>query len=251
MKQKVFLPLLLFLLFLFRFPLPASANSAESPTFTVLVENPPDDLALTVLVSGTEEGDIIDELFPHRLAWEGYYRFWAGDWEEGAQASLLVETGGERFTIPLSSEDLSGYNTLFTLNLSDQTLSAGQPWWRQPLLVGLRFGLTVLLEGLVFFCFGYRKKQSWKVFFAVNCATQAFVNACILGFFPLSPLGYFTWLTVAAVYVPMELLVLAAERSCYRQYLPEHGEARAGRCAVVSNLFSWILGGALLNWLPI
>lgn len=250
MKQKVFLPLLL-LLFFFSFPLPASANSVEAPTFSVLVENPPDDLALTVLVSGTGEGDIADELRPRRLAWEGYYRFWAGEWEDGAQASLLVEAGGERFTVPLSAEDLSGYNTLFTLSLSDRTLSAGQPWWRQPLLVGLRFGLTVLLEGLVFLCFGYRKKQSWKVFFAVNCATQAFVNACILGFFPLSPFASFTWLTVVAVYVPMELLVLAAERSCYRQYLPEHGEVRAGRCAAVSNLFSWALGGALLGWLPI
>ena len=74
---------------------------------------------------------------------------------------------------PFLNQDTGAYyNNLCVLDLQSRTLTAGQPWWRQPLLVFLRVALTLLLEGIVFFLFGYRQKRSWILFFLANGLTQ-------------------------------------------------------------------------------
>lgn len=99
MKRKVIL--LLFSLFVFlALPAPVFANSAEPPCLVVLVENPPEDLEITLEF---DSGLSLDPLPLHRVfkAWEGYYRFYGADGVEEPEgltgARLLVETGGEGF----------------------------------------------------------------------------------------------------------------------------------------------------------
>ncbi len=254
MKRKVIL--LLFSLFVFlALPAPVFANSAEPPCLVVLVENPPEDLEITLEFDG---GLSLDPLPLHRVfkAWEGYYRFYGADGVEEPEgltgARLLVETGGEGFAVPLDAETFFTYNNLLTLDLDTRTLETGQPWWRTPLLVSLRLLSTLALEGLVFLLFGYREKRSWKVFLLTNLVTQLGVNLCILYFLSPSPVsGGVNWLHNAFLYTPMEILVLLIEMAVFGWYLDEQSKGEARGCAVAANLSSWVLGGVLLTVLPI
>ena len=137
------------------------------------------------------------------------------------------------------------------LDLSAQTLTPGAPWWRQPLLVFLRVGLTLLLEGAVFLLFGYRERRSWLVFLLTNLVTQGAVNALLL--WGVGPLGnlYSTGIAYWLLYVPMELVVMAVEIVAFRKLLREKEKLSATIYAIVANLFSWLLGGAMLTYLPI
>ena len=124
MKRKVIL--LLFSLFVFlALPAPVFANSAEPPCLVVLVENPPEDLEITLEF---DSGLSLDPLPLHRVfkAWEGYYRFYGAEGVEDPEgltgARLLVETGGEGFAVPLDAETFSTYNNLLTLDLDTRTL---------------------------------------------------------------------------------------------------------------------------------
>ena len=130
--------------------------------------------------------------------------------------TLTASFGGETLSIPLDPEILSRntgsyYNNLCVLDLTAGTLRWGVPWWRQPLLVALRVGLTLALEGLVFLLFGYRTKRSWGVFLVVNLITQLGVNLILLGVLnPFANLGALG-LVLLLVYVPMELVVMGVE----------------------------------------
>ena len=137
MKKKA-IPLVLVFVFCLLLPLPARANAAEPPQLSVVVLNPP-------------QGEPVPAEAT-RLAWEGYYLFrpfnFPGFWEGSSSpqdmaVALLVETPEESFTLPLNTQFLNQdtgayYNNLCVLDLQSRTLIAGQPWWRQPLLVCLR-----------------------------------------------------------------------------------------------------------------
>lgn len=263
MKKKA-LALCLAVLASFLLPLPASANSAEPPRLSVIVMNPPEDLELSLVFTkpGAEEPV---EAEASRLAWEGYYLFrpasFPSFWEwdnspEDMTVTLVAKTCGEVISIPLDSSTLaqdtgSYYNNLCVLDLAAQTLTPGAPWWRQPLLVFLRVGLTLLLEGLVFLLLGYRQKRSWVVFLVVNLITQGGVNALLL--WGVGSFGniYSSGLAFLFLYVPMELVVMAVEIVAFRKLLQEKRKLDATVYAIVANLLSWVLGGALLTYLPL
>lgn len=106
MKKKA-RALLLALALCLLVPLPASANGVEPPYLTILVENPPADLQLTLTV--VDETSQEEHVLSHdtRL-WERYFRFyshiwspWAPEGSPQATATLLVETGGESFSLPV------------------------------------------------------------------------------------------------------------------------------------------------------
>lgn len=262
MKKRV-LVLLLALVVCLILPMPALANSAEPPRLSVLVENPPEDLALSLVFT---RGDEREPVTAHatRLAWEGYYlfrpasfpSFWDTANGEPYTVELLAETGGESFTIPIDAQTLSQntgsyYNNLCVLNLQARTLTAGAPWWRQPVLVCLRLALTLVIEGLVFLLCGYRTKRSWLVFLCTNLVTQLFVNLAIL--FLAGPFGnmHAVGQVFLFIYLPMEVLVLVVEIIAYRKLLREKDKLTATISAIAANLLSWLLGGLLLTYLPL
>ena len=91
MKKKV-LALLSALVFCLILPLPASANSAEPPQLSVVVEHPPDDLELSLVFCGKGQEKAI-QAEASRLAWEGYYLFrpWGFPdfWDWGDRKSVV------------------------------------------------------------------------------------------------------------------------------------------------------------------
>ena len=263
MKKKAF-ALLAALVLVLTLPVTALANAAEPPRLSVIVLNPPKDLELSLVFTLKDEEEPV-RAEARQLAWEGYYLFrpasFPGFWDwdsspEDMAVALVAKTGGETISVPLDNGTLtrdtgSYYNNLCVLDLSSGTLTLGAPWWRQPALVALRLALTLLLEGLVFLLFGYRQRRSWIVFLVVNLITQGAVNALLL--WGIGPFGnlYSVGIAYWLLYVPMELAVLAAEIVAFRKLLREKNKLSATICAIVANLVSWLLGGAMLTYLPL
>ena len=252
MKKKA-LCILAAVLFCLALPWPASANSAEPPCFTVLVPAPPGDLELTIEFDSAQ-GEEPQRLSGDRMLWEGYYRFY-GRWDidpEGLTgARLVAETGGESFALPIDPTGFARYNNLITLDVGARTLTQGQPWWRQPLLVVLRVALTLALEGLIFYLWGYREKRSWIVFLMVNLVTQFGVNIAILCFLPAASRTYDAMWAKVLLYGPMEVLVILLEAIALPLLLKEQRKRTAVGCAVMANILSWFLGSVLLSVLPV
>ena len=254
MKKKV-LCVIAAVVFCLALPVGALANSAEPPCVTVLVLAPPGDLELTIEFDSAQ-GEEPQRLSGERILWEGCYRFynhlwspWAAEGAAQPTAVLQVDTGKESFSLPVEPQGFAFEGNVVTLDLRNQRLLYDQPWWRTPLLIGLRMVLTLALEGAVFWLFGYRQRRSWAVFLLVNLFTQGAVN---LALHLLIPTGtdYFVVLGLF-FYTPMELLVLVVEIAAFCLLLRERTKGRAAGCAAVANLLSWGLGGLLLACLPI
>ncbi|MBE6598022.1 MAG: hypothetical protein E7638_01120 [Ruminococcaceae bacterium] len=251
-----FLSLALTLMLIFACTIPAIANAAEPPCFTVLVNNAPDDLQISLIPSyelcTSFVGDGIPLLKSER-GWESYFRCTYNDnghpldKEDIANALLIAKSDSEDISLTLSlpSDLPQRYNNIFTLNLDNGTLTDSYSPRRDILLIGMRVGITLVVEtAILFFAFGYREKRTWLVFLIANLATQTLLNLVLTGDIP--PLGYWQF-----AYYGGELLIFITEAFVFARYFREHTKKRAVLGAVVANTVSLITGALLLTNLPV
>lgn len=237
----------------------ALANAAEPPALTILVSGAPEDLTMYLaLEEDVAAGDALAEtgedglveavqLQSERKNWETYYRFYYHDFpnsRELLENAVLLTASDEMKSLefPLDAGDFQ-YNAIMTLNLEEGTLTAGQPAMRVPLLVAMRVAITLAVEGLIFWLFGYRQKRSWTVFFLVNLVTQTCLNGAITG-----PNGMGYWGIALIVY---EVGILAVEVLVYMKLLKEQSRTQAATVALVANLFSLAAGFWIITNLPV
>jgi hypothetical protein len=223
----------------------AFANSAEPPNLTVIVSFPDNDLTLSIRFA---DGNITDavQLQKEQKAWEAYYRFYGMGASTGPSlegATLIVHSSQKSFECSLPSSALSQYNNLITLNIENESIIEGQPLARSMLLVSMRVILTLLIEGLIFFAFEYRKKTSWIVFVVINLLTQGALNIALNG----PNLGSY-WIFGFALY---EIIIFIVEAVAFALILKEYKKSRAIIYTLAANLASLILGGALISYLPV
>lgn len=224
----------------------AYANSAEPPSFTVIVSNPPKDLSLYLLFADAGEEEAI-ALEKERKVWETYYRFFyhmspIRNNNMGGTV-LIVQSNEKNFQCSLPASTMNTYNNLLMLDMEKESLTIGQPPLRVPILVAMRIILTLIIEGVVFFLFGYRKKASWLAFFAINLVTQGALNAMLTG----PSLGSYWGLG----FIFGEIVVLVVELIAFTCFVKEFGKRRAVVYTVTANAASLILGGLLISYLPI
>ena len=186
-------------------------------------------------------------LSKQQKAWESYYRFFyhmsplGNDNLDGAV--LIVKSNEKNFQCPLPAATFNTYNNLLTLDMETENLTIGQSPLRAPLLVAMRIILTLVIEGVIFFLFGYRKKTSWIAFFAINMVTQGALNAMLTG----PSLGSY-WIIGFAF---GEIVVLAVELMAFIFFVKEFRKRRVAVYTVVANVASLIIGGLLIAYLPV
>lgn len=245
-NSRIMMVLAMVLLFSTLFSTTAYANSAEPPGFTIIVWNPPKDLSISLGYADEEKTEAI-VLYKEQKAWEAYYRFFYGMTTAGYYkldgAVLFVHSKEKNFQCALPAETLNTYNNLLMLDMETETLTIGQSPFRTPLLVGMRIVLTLMIEGGVFFLFGYRKRASWLAFFAINLVTQGALNAM------LNEPGL--WPVLGFVFVFGEILVLAVELIAFTCLVKEFGKGRALVYTVAANAASLVLGGLVITYLPV
>ncbi len=220
-------------------PSTASANSAEPPSLVILVNNPPDDLVI-VLASKDNQAAARAQ----RVAWEKYYAFYSRDMKSDGDYTLKITTNGESFECSIN-EPLQHYNNIYTLDVSNRKLSPGKAPFRSVLLVSMRVLLTLLIEGGIFWLFGYRQKRSWLIFLAINLVTQAALNIWLNGGSSLMPSYLFINLIIG------EVFVFTAEMIAFPVFIKEHNKRRISIYVIIANFISLIAGGYIITLLPV
>ena len=238
-KYKLFMAVLI-LIFPLLTALPIQANSAEPPGLLIVVENAPEDMRLAIQF---DEHEII-ELRVERKAWETYYRYYYHLSEaqydvDFTKAKLIVSSENINFSCDLPAAAFETYNNLLQLNLKTQTVEMGI----SPLLVSMRVSLTLVIEGIVFFLFGYRQKKSWQIFLITNLLTQGFVNIMLSKSIANS--------YAIIIYFILEMLVVLFELIPYTAFIDEHKKIRNFFTCLIANAASLVLGAWIITHLPI
>ncbi len=227
-----------FIALLFVMPISAYANSAEPPRFTIVSSNVPDDAE--IYVTGTDDCGKW-AAFKSETAWETYFQSYA----ESSDGKYIVNVESAEKNLEFTVVTDRSYSILYTLDFKNETMTEGERPYRTPLLIALRVALTLMIEGVVFFAFGYRKKKSWVIFAVLNIITQGFLNAVLSQSGP--PIdGY--WLIA---YEFLEFFIFLTEMIAVPLIINERSKLKGVAYAFVANAASLIVGGIILFKLPI
>ena len=234
------------------FVLPVFANAAEPPCLTIVVIGAPEDLDVSLV---DEEGAEAFQLRKRKSvrAWEMYFRFTYShvtlpgmtDALEGFDLSALrlaVAANGETTILALPDDAFGVYKNVLQLNFSNLSLQTDLYPGRTALSIGLRVLMTFVVEGAIFFLFGYRKRHSWGVFLCFNAMTQLGLNL-VLGGAGMDDsyvlLGYYL----------LEVLILLFEMLAFYNTLEEK-RGRSIVYAACANLASLAIGAWMIEHLP-
>lgn len=241
--ERSILVFILFVLFSFGATSLCYANAAEPPTIFIIVPDAPGDLEITIYPENVKakridkgtESDFIFLRYGDHLNTTGLHY-------------LKVTTGNVTFEITLDIP-LNTFNNIFTLDLSGQTLTVGKSWSRSIErainLTILRVVITFIIEGGLFFLFGYRRKRSWLIFLAVNLFTQVLLNIWInMNFNPLD-----SYIFSGLLF--LEMIILVIELVAFLLFVQEHGRMRTALFVIIANVLSFIAGGYLITLLPV
>jgi hypothetical protein len=218
----------------------ALADSVAPPSFIIIVSGAPDDLTIEM-----ESDNKLERVSKKVVAWETYYAFY----NAGLPSALNVRTNKDSYTIPLDkfNRDYKHYDDVYMLDLTTRTLSKSALPLRSALLIALRVALTLLIEGAVFFKFGFRKKSSWALFVIINLITQGLLNWVLSDANSIFNFDIYRMITL----VVLEVLVLVVEIPLFTVLVKEHTAGYRALYAVSANIASFIAGGFIIMMLPI
>lgn len=236
-KAKPILVIMLSIFIFFSIASQCYANSAEPPSILIIVPNAPDDLEISI-----NSGDTYIKANKTDKVIEKYYTFYSRDLRTTNDYILKITIDDVDYEIALE-EPLKTYNNIYTLNLERQTLTPGKLLSRSILLVSMRMILTLIIEAIVFWVFGFRNKKSWIAFLIINLITQGVLNIMING---STPLASYLVLTLAF----LEILVLIVELIAFLTFVKEY-RLRTVFYVIIANLLSLVVGGYIITVLPV
>jgi len=175
-------------------------------------------------------------------AMEKYYTFYSRHLRDVSDYVFKVTTGNDSYEIAIDKPG-ERYNQIYTLNLTDRTLTPGKLLSRSVLLILMRVILTLIIEGIVFWMFGFRNKDYWIAFLIINVITQGLLNIWINGFFPIQ--SYLILNLVAA-----EILIFIAEIKAFLMIIKTQ-RLRTVLYVLTANLMSLLAGGYIITVLPV
>jgi hypothetical protein len=211
-------------------------NSSEPPSILIIVPGAPDDLEISI-----GENTIANRI--EHKEFESFYTFYSYQLKS-TDYIVTVTTGGKTFNIKLDTP-LKSYNNIYTLDLKNQTLTPGKSLSRSVARVSIRVILTLVIEGIVFLLFGYRRKKSWLVFLIVNLLTQGILNIWLNGYTPRIS-SYLLFSLILG-----EILVFFVEMIVFLIFIKEHRRWRTALYVIAANLLSLIAGFYLMAALPL
>ncbi len=209
------------------------ANSPPPPTVSIIVSNAPKDLELSI---GSVKANRIAKIF------DSYYTFYLKF--DDINPSMLTISSSEG-TFEMALPQLQKYNNVFRLDIGSRILIAGASQFRAYQFALITLILTLLIEGALFFLFGYRKRSSWIVFLIVNIITQALLYVWLnITFYPLVN-SYFV--SILFSLIGGEFLVFIFEIIAFLIFIRERPRLQTFSYVIVANLASLIAGGFILN----
>jgi len=212
-------------------------NSAEPPSILIIVPGAPDDLEISISTGDTyTRAKKIDKII------EKYYIFYSRDLKNTENYTFKIITGNTDYNITIE-RPMKTYNNIYTLDLKNQTLTRGKLLSRSILLILMRVVLTLLIEAIVFWLFGFRSKKYWVAFLLINLLTQGLLNIWINGFQPLVSYIIFSLVFAEIFVVIFELIAFLS--------LIKGQRLRTVFYVITANLLSLFAGGYIVTILPI
>lgn len=217
------------------------ANSAEPPRIIVIVPNAEDDLEVYLDIDGERVDSFsISTLFEKQYK---FYPYTMYDSSKDDEYTIIAKDSSKEVVFDIEMHGIM-YNTFYTLDFENETIVEGKTLSRAIILVSLRVLLTLIIEGFIFYLFGYKKKWSWAMFLIINLITQGGINIYINSFMPIH--GYY----IISIFFA-EIYVLAAELIAFNLFVREGLTIKKNIYVVIANIISFILGGYILMMLPV
>lgn len=238
-KKKTLLVLIMLALILMSYTPICYANSLPPPLYVIIVPNAPYDLELSI-----ETDDEIVKADRSYKLFESYFVFRSWNLPYSDYYTIKVTTEKTSFEVTVERPPSSSYENIYTLDLKNQTIIQGKSLSRSIILVSMRIILTLSIEGLVFYLFGYRQKRSWITFLVINMLTQVSLNVLIDNFSPI--LGYYALIIIVA-----EFIIFMIEAIVYLSVIKERNSFITFLYAFVANFMSLFLGGLVFIIMPI
>ncbi|MDD3705185.1 MAG: hypothetical protein PHC45_03850 [Clostridiaceae bacterium] len=237
-KKKLFLLMTLSMIMAIALISVCYGNSAEPPSILIIVPNAPEDLEISIGSGNTNmKANMRDKII------EKYYAFYSSELRIANDYNINVSTREGSFEISLE-KPLRTYNNIYTLDLKDQTLTPGKLLSRSILLVSIRIILTLAIEAIIFWLFGFRNKKSWIAFLIINLITQGALNIWLNGFSPMA-----SYLIFSLIFG--EFLIFITEIIAFLALTKEHRRARTLLYVLTANFLSLFAGGYIITILPI
>lgn len=214
------------------------ANSMEPPGMVIIIEGRHETLDVWLTnddrrISGNQK----------KWPFETQYWFYHNEGYD-SKSTLLLHVKNELYERVYELEDVDQYHTTYSVKIDSNVLVEGKSFTRSVSLVGMRVLLTLLIEGLLFYIMGFRKKRSWIVFLLVNLVTQMGLNLYInTSEVAVSyAIIYLIWGEFWVFLIEgISLPILVKEKKWYKVLM----------VVMVANTLSLFIGGYLLTWLPI
>ena len=217
------------------------AWSPSPYTFVFVFVNPPEDLTITP----TREIEGVYSLRRHTRMWETRFIFTISShselWYEGEISFQLSSEQYEELAIVLPVKP--PWREIVYVDLATQTFSMSPPAWRNiAIIVGWVLPL-IALEILLFFAFGYRKKESWKLFVIENLIAQGFfAGVLVLSSFYILRGRTLDGILLFLLIVAVRSAKLITECILYPLMAKEHNKGRAvGYVLTVNSLACFVL----------
>jgi hypothetical protein len=237
--KRFLLVIVLCMLAAFILPGTVSANSAQPPSLIIIVNNPPGDLSIELVSTDSYKRAVVE-----RAAWKGYFIFYSLDMKPGDEYKFIVTSNGKSFECTLD-EPVKSYSNVYILDLSTRELKPGKYPMRSVFLVSIQVVLTLFLEGIIFWLFGFRQKRSWLIFLIVNLITQGALYILLNIEYPTLPGDM-----IFALFFG-ESFVFTAEMFALPILIKEKKMGQTLIYAFIANLVSLLAGGLIITVLPV
>ncbi len=255
-KPSVF-AIILMTVILLAIPVEAVLVPFHSPAVTLITENAPRDLEMTMVLQHSKY--TVEVNLPKKtVAWEQQFRLfregvytitnWYGNRVDLKGAKIIMTSGGESKTVELSQELTDrmseGVNDILIYDYKHGTFHLGDPFWRGPLMMILRLLVAVGLELLIFRLRGF-----------VYGSTYLWVS--VVGLFTFGHLVYFTrsWLNMdnrsVVPYIVFFFLVMVAQIVAFVLLVEEERQDRITETTVMSCFAGVISNVLMLTLLPV
>lgn len=266
MKNKKTILASFLLVILLLLPVRVWANAAPpSPSLTIFVIglNNPDKTDLTLVLpedyqdEDQSQGQRKEDQEPAQIegireirGWETSYEFpFIQDVEEDyLSESRFVFSQGEEILYEFSYpqvRELERYDKWYfnyeTKNLEVEETSTIQTY--QTVLTLARVGISILIEALIFFAFGFRAARSWLVFLIINLITQGFLGYISAGSRGINAFGFILLLV-------LEIFIFVLEAVVINKFVHEYDKKRKVSFALLANIVSFIVGTYIVANLP-
>lgn len=247
--KKLLTFVIVFLMLAVLMPVRVYANSAEPPTMVILSVNAPSDTELVFTYSDGKTRNAEK----HLRLWEKCYFLYHWNFadhndngETVYYTKVTVKSSEKSFELDIPERTVGGsFSRVWTLDFDNETLTENVSPLRAPLYMLLRIMFTLIIECGFYYLVGYREKDSYIAFIAVNIITQMFVNFVINGgsldiFYSLTPL----------IYIGMELLVFIFEMIVLPAKVEEKKAGWTLLWTFTANTVSMVIGGFALLFVP-